>query len=59
MQEAADRLALSLAAVRRMVKHGDLPYRRLGRSVRVDLAALHHSMNDEVAAEAVDRARVG
>ncbi len=56
MQEAAGHLDLSLSTVRRMVKRGDLPYRRLGRSVRVDLAALHPMTDGEVARAAV-RAR--
>jgi excisionase family DNA binding protein len=49
IQEAAGHLHLSLSTVRRMVKRGDLPCRRLGRSVRVDLAALHPMTDDEVA----------
>jgi excisionase family DNA binding protein len=56
VQEAAEHLHLSLSTVRRMVKRGDLPSRRLGRSVRVDLAALH-PMTDEEAARAAARAR--
>ncbi len=56
MREAADRLGLSLSTVRRMAKHGDLPCRRMGRSVRVDLAVLHPMTDDEVA-QAAARAR--
>jgi len=56
VQEAAAHLDVSTVTVRRMVKRGDLPYRRLGRSVRVDLAALH-PWTDEAVAQAAARAR--
>jgi excisionase family DNA binding protein len=56
MPEAAERLGVSVKTVTRMVKRGDLPHRRLGRSVRVDLAALH-PMSDEEVARAAARAR--
>ena len=56
VQEAAHRLGLSHATIRRMVKRGDLPYRRFGRSVRVDLTALHPMTEVEVA-QAAARAR--
>jgi excisionase family DNA binding protein len=38
--EAAQRLGLSAATVRRRVKDGTLPARRVGKSIRVDLSAL-------------------
>ncbi|BDG04957.1 excisionase family DNA-binding protein [Anaeromyxobacter oryzae] len=38
VQEAARRLGVSVSTVRRGVKDGSLPYRRIGRSVRIDLA---------------------
>lgn len=39
MREAAEQLGVSLATVRRRVKDGSLPSKKLGRSVRVDLSA--------------------
>lgn len=37
--EAAEALGVSVATVRRRVKDGSLPYRQIGRSLRVDLSA--------------------
>jgi len=37
--EAAEVLGVSVATVRRRVKDGTLPYRQIGRAVRVDLSA--------------------
>jgi excisionase family DNA binding protein len=39
MDVAAETLGVSLSTIRRMISAGDLPSRRLGRSVRVDLSA--------------------
>jgi len=38
--EAAKAIGVSEATVRRRIKDGSIPVRRVGRSVRVDLAAL-------------------
>ena len=38
--EAAARLGVSLSTVRRRIRSGEIPVTRVGRSVRVDLAAL-------------------
>lgn len=38
MREAAAQLGVSLSTVRRQVKSGELPCRRIGRAVRVDLS---------------------
>jgi excisionase family DNA binding protein len=40
VDEAARLLGLSVSTVRRQIKSGALPSRRIGRSVRIDLAAL-------------------
>jgi excisionase family DNA binding protein len=37
--DAAEALGVSVSTIRRGIKSGDLPYRRLGRSVRIDLSA--------------------
>lgn len=47
--EAAQRLGLSLSSVRRRIRDGSLPVRRIGRSLRVDLGALHPPGEQEVA----------
>jgi excisionase family DNA binding protein len=39
--EAAKALGVSLSTVRRRIKDGTLPVRRIGRSLRVDLSALN------------------
>lgn len=54
MSEAAERLGVSLATVRRRVKDGTLPVKRVGRSPRVDLSSLHPAPADDVAARVVD-----
>lgn len=55
--EAARALGVSLSTVRRRVRDGSLPVRRVGRSVRIDLAAMHAPSEAEVlrlAREALD-----
>jgi excisionase family DNA binding protein len=47
--EAAGRLGVSVSTVRRRIKDGSIPVRRIGRSVRVDLAALKPLSEDDVA----------
>lgn len=53
---AAKRLNLSVSTVRRRVKDGTLPSKRVGRAVRIDLAAAlrssgedHHHQDDDAA----------
>jgi excisionase family DNA binding protein len=58
MPEAAKRLGVSLATVRRRVRDLSLPSRRIGRTVRVDLSTLHPMAESEVARLAA-RARTG
>lgn len=41
MEEAGKRLGLSLSTVRRRVRDGSLPSRKVGRAVRVDLGSMH------------------
>ena len=55
--EAAEALGLSVATVRRRVKDGTLPYRQIGRSLRVDLSAQRAATEAEVVelAEAASR----
>lgn len=40
VEQAAEVLGVSVSSIRRMMRRGDPPYRRLGRSIRVDLAGL-------------------
>ena len=47
--EAAQAIGVSEATVRRRIKDGSIPVRRVGRSVRVDLAALSPPDSAEVA----------
>lgn len=49
MREAARLLGLSLSTVRRRIRDGQLPARRVGKSVRVDLAGLHAPKPTEIA----------
>lgn len=58
MPEAAKRLGVSLATVRRRVADRSLPSRRIGRTVRVDLSGLHTMPEAEVTRLAT-RARTG
>jgi excisionase family DNA binding protein len=53
LPEAAQRLGLSLATVRRRVKDGSLPSQRIGRSVRVDVGGLRGPTEGEVNAGVV------
>lgn len=48
-RQAAERLGISLSTVRRRIRDHELPVRRLGRTVRVDLSGLHAPDDDEVA----------
>ena len=45
--EASRGLGISKATVRRRIKDGSIPSRRVGRSVRVDLAAVQHPPTEE------------
>lgn len=58
MPEAAKRLGVSLATVRRRVRDRSLPSRRIGRSVRVDLSEVRAMPEAEVVRLA-QRARTG
>jgi excisionase family DNA binding protein len=46
---AAERLGKSRSSVRAMCARGDLPARRVGKSWRVDLAALRPTLPEEIA----------
>ncbi len=48
LREAADLLGVSYATVRRRVQDGSLPVRRVGKAIRVDLAALRPIPEAEV-----------
>ncbi|HEX9048981.1 MAG TPA: helix-turn-helix domain-containing protein [Anaeromyxobacter sp.] len=48
IDEAARILGVSVSTVRRQVRSGAIPSRRIGRSVRVDLAALRPLEAEEV-----------
>jgi excisionase family DNA binding protein len=52
IEEYAETQHISVSTVRRAIRRGDLPVRRTGRSVRVDLGALRPLSGDEVAAAA-------
>jgi len=52
LAEAAERLGVSVRTLRRRVKDGTLPVRRIGRSLRVDLDALRPASPDEVERQA-------
>jgi excisionase family DNA binding protein len=49
MDEAAERLGISLSTVRRRIRAGEIPARKIGRNVRVDVKALRPLSEDEVA----------
>ncbi len=49
IDEAARLMGVSVSTVRRQIKDGSIPSRRIGRSVRVDLAALRPLDGEEVA----------
>ncbi len=54
IEDAAERLGLSGRTVRRRVRDGSIPVRRVGRRVLVDLGALRPLTGEEIAAEARD-----
>jgi excisionase family DNA binding protein len=58
VEEAARALGLSVSTVRRRVKDGAIPSRKLGRALRVDLAGLRPLSREEVVQEA-RKARAG
>lgn len=49
VREAATRLGVSVVTVRRMVQRGELPSRKVGRSVRVDLEGVRATNASDVA----------
>lgn len=52
LPEAARALGVSLSTIRRRARDGSLPVRRVGRLIRVDLAAIRPLTGEEVAREA-------
>lgn len=54
LPEAAKLTGLSLSTLRRRIEDGTLSVQRIGRAIRVDLAALRHVGSDEVARLAAD-----
>jgi excisionase family DNA binding protein len=52
IEEAAKLLEVSTRTIRRNIKAGSIPYRKVGRSVRVDLDALRPLSSDDIAAAA-------
>jgi excisionase family DNA binding protein len=48
VQEAAEVLGVSCATIRRKVKAGEFPYRRIGKAVRIDISKLRAHDSDEV-----------
>lgn len=54
LAEAAEQLGVSLATVRRRVRDGSLPSKRIGRAVRVDLSALGSTAAHDVDARVLD-----
>jgi excisionase family DNA binding protein len=52
VEEVAEQLGLSVSTVRRHVKDGSIPSRRIGRSIRVDVTALRPLSTEEVASDA-------
>ncbi len=48
MSDAASALGVSLSTIKRRVKDGSLPVRRVGRKLRIDMAALQSPSNAEV-----------
>lgn len=56
MAEAARRLGLSVSTIRRRVRDGSLPSRRIGNALRVDLTGLH-AVDEAEVVRLADRAR--
>jgi excisionase family DNA binding protein len=54
VREAAARLGVSVVTVRRMVRRGELPSRKVGRSIRVDLDGVRALDANDVARLAND-----
>jgi hypothetical protein len=52
IEEYAEAQHISVSSVRRGIRKGDIPVRRIGRSVRIDLRALRPLSEDEVAVAA-------
>ncbi len=52
LHEASKLLGLSLSTVRRRVRDGTLPTRKVGRAIRLDVSALRPLSNEEVAEQA-------
>ena len=48
MNDAASVLGVSISTIKRRVKDGSLPVRRVGRVLRVDMAALQSPSSAEV-----------
>ena len=59
VEQAARRLNMSQATVRRMIKRGDLVAIRIGRSVRVDLRSTLLTSDDNAVVALARRARGG
>jgi excisionase family DNA binding protein len=60
VQDAAERLGVSVNTVRRRVKSGDIPCTRIGKAVRIDLTKvrpLDQTEVDEMTERALQRAR--
>jgi excisionase family DNA binding protein len=48
VHEAAEALGVSCATIRRKVKAGEIPCRRIGKAVRIDISKLRAMDSDEV-----------
>ncbi len=59
VEQTAQRLHMSQATVRRLIKRGDLVAIRIGRSVRVDLRSTLVASDDEAVVDLARRARGG